>query len=1000
MRAIHLSFGERTFYLWGEEPREKPQSADPTLLKHLVQGELFQPSGRMTTVKRTLWLPARGGVPVPSSPLLGDEPDRRKKTALAPFSLSVLPLKAQDLQDLFQRDSLEAPPGTGLILGQSLHWGLRLFRLVENLIAQESYLPSLVQRDSTWEAVWIPVLSEEGERAMEHLAESLPGVLRSMASGEKPPEIPAMDHTREMVSTVLDSLIRLRLSKGPQKALPSLHDVWLEALRSPSPEVRWKEEKDIVEFAAALDRWSRPARLHSESAFRFCLRLEEPPSEEDRWEVRYLLQPKADPSTLLPLEEVFKGSGSIPKKLLQTVSQEFILTALGQGARLSPHMAQSLEKKELQGFSLSSSEALHFLKEEASALQASGFTLQLPSWWINHKGLKKVGLTAKASSSSPSDGDLGLESLLDFQYVLSLGGEEITPEEMRMLAELKTPLVRFRGQWIETSQEHIKKALDFLKKQGSRKVAASEVLASALTDGGLQVDDLPLERVAVEGWFAQVLDDLKSKNLSPETPPQEFNGTLRHYQEEGFAWLSYLRRWGLGACLADDMGLGKTVQTLAHIQREREKGETQPALLICPTSVVNNWLKEAERFTPELPVLVHHGTARNRKKSFQTAAQDHGLVISTFGLLQRDLALFQEVPWSSMILDEAQNIKNPDAKQSKAARSVEAKHRIALTGTPVENRPMDLWSLIDFLNPGLLGSQSFFKKTFKMSRETSQGESALEKLRKVTAPFLLRRLKTDKTIIKDLPEKIVTKEYCSLTKEQASLYQSVLDDLQDGLKNGDAGGRNGLVLATLTKLKQICNHPAHFLGDNSPLENRSGKLRRLVDLLEEFQENQEHCLIFTQYREMGEMLQGWLRRYFAQEVFLLHGGIPRKKRDEMVEAFQSSPNAPKIFVLSLKAGGTGITLTRANHVVHFDRWWNPAVENQATDRAFRIGQDKNVQVHTFIVPGTLEERIDTMLENKKDLAEKIVGGDNVWIGNLSDRELQDLLRLDREALEV
>ncbi len=1008
MRGIHLSFMERTFYLWGEEPREETLSPLPPLSKHLTQAGLLAFSRRTPLVRHTLWLPSRGDRPLFSSPLLGNEPDRRRKILGAPFSIPALPLTIEELEELFLRDSLEAPPGSRLLLGNSLFWVFQLFRLAENLLARESYLPSLAARESFWEASWIPVLPEDAEKTMERLAENMPGVLRCMASGEEnPPEISPRGHAREMLYTLVDGVIRLRLGKRKEtkqsgKTFPSLHDAWISALQSPSARVQWKNEGELEEFARTLASWSRPARIHSESPARFCLRLEEPSSEEDSWEVHYFLQPKADPSLLLPLEDLWKNRKGclLPPEVLEEVPREFILAALGQGARLSPHMAKSLENKDLRGFSLDASEALHFLKEEAPALQASGFTLQLPSWWVRHKGLKRVGLTAKVSGSSSEEGGLGLETLLDFRYVLSLGGEELTPEEMRVLAELKTPLVRFRGEWIETSPDHLRKALNFLRKEGSREVRASEILASALGGEGLENGEFPVERVAVEGWFAKVLEDLRgNKTSGKEEIPRHFQGTLRRYQEEGFAWLASLRRWKLGACLADDMGLGKTVQTLAHLQKEREKGENRPALLICPTSVVNNWCKEAERFTPKLPVLVHHGASRHGKKSFAPIAQTQGLVISSFGLLQRDLFLFREISWSTMILDEAQNIKNPEAKQSQAARSIPAEHRIALTGTPVENRPLDLWSLMDFLNPGLLGSQSFFKKTFQKSRGSSSREEALEKLQRIVAPFLLRRLKTDKKIIRDLPEKIITLEYCSLTKEQASLYQSVLEEMKKGLETGDDSQRQGLVLATLTKLKQICNHPAQFLGDNSSLENRSGKMRRLVDLLEELQETQEHCLVFTQYREMGEMLQKWLRQYFAQEVFLLHGGISRKKRDAMVDIFQNSPEAPKIFILSLKAGGTGLTLTRANHVIHFDRWWNPAVENQATDRAFRIGQKKNVQVHTFIVPGTLEERIDTLLDKKRNLAEKIVGGENLWIGNLSDRELQDLLRLDPKALE-
>ncbi len=981
----------------------------PPLPKHLFEAGLLSSSRKRPLLRGTAWLPSRGDRALPSSSLLGEEPDRRKKIVLAPHSISALPLAPEDLFELFDKEDLSPPPGSRLLLGNSLFWGIRLFRLAENLLARESYLPSLVRREECWEALWIPLLSEDFERELERLEGVCPGALRCLTfQGKEAPQVSPRQSVREMLQVLLDRMIRFRLQKRESREFrekPSnLHDAWIQALQASSPKISWKNEEDLRQFAKALTSWSRPARLHSDSPFRFCLRLEEPSVEEDPWEVHYLLQPKADPSLLLSLEDLWSGNEDLcpSPETFGDVPREFILAALGQGARLSPHMAKSLEQKNLWGFSLTASEALHFLKEEASALQASGFTLQLPSWWVRRKTFKRVSLTAKVSGSSSGDGSLNLDALLDFRYVLSLGGEELTPEEMQMLAELKTPLVRFRGEWIETSPEHLRQALDFLKKQGSREVRASEILAPALAGEGIgENQEFPVERVEVNGWFAKVLEDLRQKNPRvPEEIPRHFRGTLRHYQEDGFSWLASLRRWGLGACLADDMGLGKTVQTLAHLQREREKGEIRPALLICPTSVANNWRKEAERFTPELPVLVHHGSSRQRKKGFAAAVRDQGLVISTFGLLQRDLSLFQEVSWGSLILDEAQNIKNPETKQSKAARNITAEHRIALTGTPVENHPLDLWSLMDFLNPGLLGSQSFFKKTFQKSRESSQREGALEKLRNVTSPFLLRRLKTDKKIIRDLPEKIVTKEYCSLTKEQASLYQAVLEDLKNGLDSGEDGGRQGLVLATLTKLKQICNHPAQFLKDNSPLENRSGKMRRLVDLLEEFQEIREHCLIFTQYREMGEMLRKWLQQYFAQEVFLLHGGVPRKRRDEMVEIFQNAPEAPKIFLLSLKAGGTGLTLTRANHVIHYDRWWNPAVENQATDRAFRIGQKKNVQVHTFMVSGTLEERIDQLLENKRDLAEKIVGGDNLWIGNLSNRELQDLLRLDPEALEA
>ncbi|HEV7499960.1 MAG TPA: DEAD/DEAH box helicase, partial [Vicinamibacteria bacterium] len=474
---------------------------------------------------------------------------------------------------------------------------------------------------------------------------------------------------------------------------------------------------------------------------------------------------------------------------------------------------------------------------------------------------------------------------------------------------------------------------------------------------------------------------------------------LRPYQLRGYSWLAFLGQCGFGACLADDMGLGKTVQALALIERQWREGPRRPTLLICPTSVIGNWEKEAERFTPGLPVLVHHGAGR-AKGALKDRAEGHAIVLSSYALLHRDLEALKDIGWAAVVLDEAQNIKNPETKQARAARAIPAPVRIALTGTPVENNVGDLWSLMEFLNPSFLGSQAEFKRTFFLPIQTVGDPEATARLKRLTGPFILRRLKTDRSIIADLPAKMEMKVFCTLTREQASLYQAVMAEAMDTLKGtgGEDIQRKGVILATLSKLKQVCNHPAQFLGDNSPLPGRSGKLARLSEMMEEVIAAGDRALVFTQFAEMGTMIKRQLEETFGREVLFLHGGVTKTQRDRMVERFQKEEAGPPVFVLSLKAGGTGLNLPRASHVVHFDRWWNPAVENQATDRAFRIGQKRNVQVHKFLCLGTLEEKIDEMIERKKGIAENVVGTSEAWLTALSTSQLRELMTLRASAV--
>ncbi len=516
---------------------------------------------------------------------------------------------------------------------------------------------------------------------------------------------------------------------------------------------------------------------------------------------------------------------------------------------------------------------------------------------------------------------------------------------------------------------------------------------------------LPVVGIDASGWLGDLLSADSERRLESVPVPSGFKGTLRPYQERGLSWLSFLESIGMGAVLADDMGLGKTIQLLALFARDAELAAPTssqapgsgagPTLLVCPMSLVGNWEREAARFTPGLRVHVHHGAERARGKHFTTAVHSADLVLTTYALLARDIAALRDIGWRRIVLDEAQAVKNAATKAAVAARSVPATRRIAVTGTPVENRLADLWSLMEFANPQLLGGPKEFKERFATPIERNGDADAAARLRALTQPFMLRRLKTDRSIISDLPEKLEMEVVCSLTGEQASLYQAVVADMLERIEQTTGIERRGLVLATMTKLKQVCNHPAQFLHDGSRVAGRSGKLARLQETLEEVLAAGEKAIIFTQYAEFGWMLRVHLSARFGREVTFLYGGVGKEERDAMVSRFQRDDRSgPALMVLSLKAGGTGLTLTAANHVIHVDRWWNPAVEDQATDRAFRIGQTRAVQVRKFVCAGTLEEKIADMIRDKRGLAASIVGTGEGWLTELSAMQLRDLFTLE------
>jgi superfamily II DNA or RNA helicase len=1001
----------------------------------------------------TVWLPVAEGLPQ-SSPLLvrntQSESHMGRADRLGLFSVPVL--------EFTPGPALEVVSGLGArALGEGDQFPLSIDNeirvddatalwaatagLALEIVAGGRFLPSLrLAPDGTGVAKWDRLTYDHDSHRLALLAGALPSAGRAESeesTGEEP---------RLVVSRALDAMIdalcresftaaqmvplrrRAALSSAP--AIES----WLAALGDADPVVE-APAGELAKLERQLAEWAEPVTRMA-GVWRLCFRLVEPVPDDDesdshpegvvtagtingvgsvvsepKWHLELLLQARDDPSLIVRGEEVWQAGATL-QHAARTIDapQEVLLAELGRAQRFHPDLAEVLRDRTPTGMSLDTAGAYRFLRESAPGLELAGFGVLLPAWW--HRPAASLGLrlhtTPRASSGTASSGLLGVNGILDYDWEAALGDAPIEESELRALARLKAPLVKVRGQWVEFHPGEVDRLLDFLQREGRRTSRAMTVgqalqFASGVANQGL---DIPVLGVKAEGWLASLFDGDVEAVLEEVGTPAGFDGELRPYQQRGLGWLQMLGRLGLGGCLADDMGLGKTATLLALELTDRLDSDghridqkVAPTLVVCPTSVVGNWQREAQRFAPDLRVEIHHGVRRTKGDAFVDQVGGADLVITSYALTARDRTSMARVPWGRVVLDEAQNVKNPGAQQTKAVRSLAAAQKVALTGTPVENHLGELWSIMELVNPGLLGSASSFRERFALPIERYRDEEAAERLRLVTRPFVLRRLKTDRTVITDLPEKFEMKVLCNLTREQATLYQAVVDDMLEKIDVLEGIERKGLVLSAMLRLKQVCNHPAHYLGDGSVLANRSGKLERTVAILEEVLEGGERALIFTQFAEMGRLLRQHLAARLGCQVSFLHGGVPRRQRDEMVEDFQTGGLSP-LMVLSLKAGGTGLNLTSANHVIHFDRWWNPAVENQATDRAFRIGQNKNVQVRKLVCDGTLEDRIDQMISQKQELADRIVGADEGWLTELSTDELADMFRLSSDAVSA
>ncbi len=992
VRVLHgLASPDGALHLWAESfpPSQSQRGVHPFALAvdELPPGERRNPA--------MLRLPSTSAGPLPS-PRLG-LPARRGTPRLRRWQVPAVTVPFIDADLIDEFDGRVAP---------SVLWLSELCAFAMDLVRRGRVLPAVrldgrlaplsagrpndhppaAGRFGGPSAWWRPVLTGLDLTHRADLLRRLPAAVFAEHASD------AEDLLSAVLGRLVDGLVRTRLAE----AGVTIGDGWLAALTG---EPEFTAATGLVdELTDRLDAWYADAI--SGAAVRLCLRLShlrthgpdqldrsDVPATGDGWLLEFLLQAVDEPSALVTAADIWRDQYA-PLRRWTGHPQERLLGGLGRAARLYPDLDAALHVPRPVDLVLDTEQAHRFLSH-AAVLEQAGYGVLLPSGW---REPQRLGFALQVRNRDPiapvlRDQAADLRTMLDYQWGLALGGEALTDAELADLTQAKVPLIKLRGRWVQLDADQLAAGLLFLSRGGGSMTVGAALRLIRL----LPPEELPLPVTVTSGvgWAADLLSGELEQHLELLDTPSAFVGELRAYQRRGFSWLAFLDGLGLGACLADDMGLGKTVQVLALLLHRR----SGPTLVICPLSVLGNWQREAARFAPSLQVRVLHGAQRPVPGELVTA----DVVLTTYATATRDVEPLAKIDWDRVVLDEAQYVKNSSGLTARAVRRLPARSRIALTGTPVENRLAELWSILDFLNPGVLASPHTFRARFAVPIERYADEEAAARLRQATRPFLLRRVKSDPVVISDLPDKRHVRHWCTLTSEQSTLYRAVLDEMTTRLDESRDKWNKGIVLAAMTKLKQACVHPALLLGDGSPLPGRSGKLDRLEEILDNALAAGESVLCFTQFAKFGALLTPHLAARFAVPVRYLHGGTARGARDQLVADFQADQR-PGVFVLSLKAGGTGINLTAANHVVHVDRWWNPATEAQATDRAFRIGQHRDVQVHTLVCLGTLEERIDRLLADKAVLAERVVGTGESWLSALSTTQLRDLLSAAPEAI--
>ena len=1093
MLVVHANWFDGSLHLWGESlssAREDVRVAAPAhpfgaSVKDL-RSALEPIIGSLIGAKEDhldLLLPhapALAGnkssrpVTLPSSRLaglLGRVDNDEELRTLEPTRLQTLRVASNStIKLLLEMRNIEGTPNDFFVCAHSMHWWMALTKFAIDSVIDQRVIPTVLQRrDGTYVGQWRPWLNDsDADLQLADLLASMPASVRAI-DGTDGQAWPIVD---SFLSTIVDGIVRsVLVEENFEESIEDFdpavdsHAAWLSGLLGSKDSIKIGRRssfdvlRDTRGWLGVLDE----ARVTTGMRLRFEVSEPDLDGAEDgidsTWRVSFgLVDPEA-PDTVIDAQSLFNrpsGKRAGANSVRNDELAEMLLKELARASRIWPELDDALESESPSGMDLDTRQVYQFMHDLRPILLEAGFFVEVPEWWGESASRINANLLIDSPEEPPMVGDagggsngslgLGLQSLVGYRWQVALGTQTVSVEMLEKLAQKGAPLVRIGGQWVDLRPEDIDSALKFLKSHPGGTMTLVEALRMANGIDG-PPEALPVSGVQATGWVRQLLsgNDV-SESFQMTSAPESFRGILRPYQLSGLSWLVFLDRLGLGACLADDMGLGKTIQLIALLQHERSKiGNAQigPSLLVTPMSVMGNWKRELTRFAPELKVHIQHGLDRPGGERFSQIAMDSDVVLTTYAIVVRDKETLQSVPWRRVVLDEAQYIKNPPTKQTAAIRSIATQSRIALTGTPVENRLAELWSILEFCCPGYLGTNQDFRRRFAAPIERNRDQKTAERLRSLVRPFILRRLKTDLTVISDLPPLVESRQHIVLTDEQMRLYEEVVADMLQKVDQTDGIRRRGLVLSALVKLKQICNHPAHYLGEgiaarpsestgstgkkkaltpapvvvaediegessgehplilpqNSLVPGRSGKTQRLMEMLEELLAAGDCALIFTQYRQMGHLLVGMIRQILDVEPLFLHGGTPQAKRDALVERFQKGDGTTPIFVLSLKAGGVGLNLTAANHVFHFDRWWNPAVENQATDRAFRIGQTRTVNVHKYICTGTLEERIDQMIEQKTELATNIIGAGDAWLTELSTGQLRDMLSLRKTGLE-
>ncbi len=967
MDELQLTFIENKLFLWGISSHIEEVFTPVDRLED-AYSQLFLPK-KVIAKSHSIELPSLSEVPVvpPSMSLFYGQ-----------FNLKRVPPKLFSIQGIEICDKslvynfLQQEKKHGFLFGDSYEFFKNLLKFGFSLVSRQRFVPYFKNKRSCFLA---NLDNPDDYEIFQDFCNTAPSSIKQKIACK----------TDVLLGECLEFFINLIINESIAGISLNLFnetrtDKWLFGLIGKQGKVDEKIQED-------LSQWIVSRKINRNLEYNMLFKLEEPSESKDNWNLTYNLQLKNDLSLIIGLDEIWSNPKTSPVKNIKI----HLLQDLGIAAKVSKVIEESLYRPNPSNVILSDDKAMEFIARDSFLLKDIGFAVQIPKIIQARLSSIKVRVQLNAGSKLKISGTGSLgRAFFDFDYRVAIGDLELSKDEFYELAKRKEKLVKIKGRWVEVNESEIKKVIDFFEKR--KKLSISDTLiANSLEDTGFEIDNV----LVPERFKAEINGLFNFKEIIQIGVPKNFIGCLRPYQKEGFSWMLLLRNAGFGGILADDMGLGKTIQAITYLLSSTEK----PSLVIGPTSVLGNWQRELQKFSPCLKAHIHHGSERLSKNQFIKETQKTDLVISSYAIARRDEDILSSVEWGTIILDEAQYIKNPYTKQAVAINKLKSKNRFCLTGTPVENRLSELWSIMNFCNPGFLSSWDSFKKNFAEPIELQNDGYKTSLLKKIIAPFVLRRLKTDKQIIKDLPDKTEIKEYCALTQEQATLYQAIVDDSMQKIES-DKEKRRALIMAALIKLKQVCNHPANYLKDSRKLLDRSGKVARLRELIDVFLQNEEKCLVFTQYKEMGDLLKFDIENYFDIPVCYLHGQLDRKERERLIDYFQSDDKAsPKVFILSLKAGGLGVNLTKANHVIHFDRWWNPAVENQATDRAYRIGQTKNVFVYKFITSGTVEEKIDEMIERKLFLSDSLLAKGEISITELDNEKLRELFNLRRESLE-